>query len=436
MIHVPFAKATLDNGLDVIVHEDHHAPLVAVSIWYHVGSKNERPGLTGLAHLFEHLMFEGSPHQPEGYFAPLQEAGGALNGSTSADRTNYWEVVPRDAARLALWMEADRLAFLPPALTEARFETQRGVVLNERRQNYENRPYGLAPFALMAALFPADHPYHWPTIGQPEDLMATTIDDVRGFFARYYHPSNASLAIAGDIGAAAAIRMAEELFGSIPAGPAVPAVEVAPLAAHGKRIVLEDRIEMPRLYLAWPSPALFDSGDAEMDLVGDLLANGRTSRLYARLIHDRRIATELAAAQSSRELGSTFQIVATAAPGHTLTEIEIAIREEISRFADEGPTDVEWQRGRAQAEAAFVSRLQTLGGFGGKADQLNAYNVYNDSPDGFEADLQRYLNATPRDLSGAAARWLDVDRSVALCVVPAGQPELALPDSTPASGVR
>ena len=160
MIHVPFAKATLDNGLDVIVHEDHHAPLVAVSIWYHVGSKNERPGLTGLAHLFEHLMFEGSPHQPEGYFAPLQEAGGALNGSTSADRTNYWEVVPRDAARLALWMEADRLAFLPPALTEARFETQRGVVLNERRQNYENRPYGLAPFALMAALFPADHPYH------------------------------------------------------------------------------------------------------------------------------------------------------------------------------------------------------------------------------------------------------------------------------------
>jgi zinc protease len=428
-MRVPFTKRTLANGLQVIVHEDHHTPLVAVSVWYHTGSKNERPDRTGLAHLFEHLMFEGAAHQPRGYFEPLQEAGALLNGSTSADRTNYWEVVPRDAARLALWMEADRMGWMLPALTEERFNTQRDIVLNERRQNYENKPYGLAGFALMAALYPAHHPYHWPTIGYPSDLQATSLDDARRFLVRYYHPGNASLAIAGDIDTEAAFSMAAELFEDIPRGENVGVVLAPAAPAAARRIVIEDRVELPRLYLAWPTPALFERGDAELDLLGDLLANGRTSRLYARLIHTERVAAELSAHQASRELGSVFQIVATAAPGRSLAELEAAVMVALGVVAESGPTADELARSRAEAEAAFVFRLQTLGGSGGKADQLNAYNVYLGAPDSFDADLQRYLDATAPSLAAAAAQWLDPGKALALSVVPHGQRHLALDGS-------
>jgi zinc protease len=428
VLRVPFTKVTLANGLEVVVHEDRRVPLVAVSVWYHVGSKDERPGLTGLAHLFEHLMFEGSEHQSGGYFGPLQEAGALLNGSTSTDRTNYWELVPKNAFRLALWMEADRMGWLLPALSAERFETQRGVVLNERRQSYENRPYGLAQFAIMEALFPPAHPYSWPTIGRPEDLAVATLDDVRQFFARYYHPANASLVIAGDVGIDEALATVEEFFGEIPAGPAVTHEAPATPAAEPQRLVLEDRVELPRLYLSWQSPAMFSDGDAELDLFGDLIANGRSSRLYRRLIHDRRIAAELAAGQASREWTGTFQVIASAAPGHTLDELEVAIHEEIARFADEGPTTDELERGRAQAESSFVLRLQSLGGFGGKADQLNAYNVYLDSPDSFAIDFNRYSRATADDVRRTAAEWLDRRKAVALSVVPEGHRDLAVSD--------
>jgi zinc protease len=435
-MRVPFVKQTLRNGLDVIVHEDHRMPLVAVSVWYHVGSKDERPDRTGLAHLFEHLMFKGSAHQPRTYFEPLQEAGGSLNGSTSTDRTNYWELVPAGALRLALWMEADRMGWLLPALTVASFETERDVVLNERRQNYENRPYGMAPVALMSEIFPAHHPYHWPTIGYADDLHAASLDDALAFFKQYYHPRNASLVIAGDATADEAFDLADELFGNIAPGPAVPPVAAPVVESRRARIVHEDRVELPRLYLAWPTPALFEAGDAELDLVADLLANGRTSRLYGRLIHEQRIATELAASQSSRELASTFQIVATAAPGRTLAELDDAIRGELRGVIDGGVTGDELERGRAQAEAAFVYRLQSLGGFGGRSDQLNAYNVYRGQPDYFDADLQRYLRASRDGLQHAVARWLDPDRAVALSVVPAGAAGQALSGSVPAGGVR
>jgi zinc protease len=431
-MRVPFAKQTLENGLDVIVHEDHHVPLVAVSVWYHVGSKNEHRGRTGLAHLFEHLMFEGSEHQPQGFFEPLQRAGASLNGSTGPDRTNYWEVVPREAARLALWMEADRMGWLLPALSASRFATQRDVVLNERRQSYENRPYGLAQFALLDATYPAEHPYSWPTIGDPDDLRTATIDDARDFFTRYYHPRNASLAVAGDIPSNEAFALARELFGEIPAGPPVPPVTAPHPPARPRRIVLEDRVELPRLYLAWAGPALFEAGDAELDLAGDLLANGRTSRMYRRLTHDERIATELAASQASRELGGHFQIIATAAPGHTLAELEAAIGEELNRLSSGGPTTDELERGRVQAEAAFVYRLQTLGGFGGKTDQLNAYNVYRGTPDFFDRDLQRYLDVTGDSLRSVVGSWLDPRQAVVLSVVPIGHPEQAAPASEPA----
>ena len=432
-MNIPFERHTLDNGLDVLIHEDRNCPIVAVNIWYHVGSKNERPGRTGFAHLFEHLMFEGSEHYDRGYFHPLQEAGAQLNGSTNADRTNYWEVVPSNALELALWMESDRMGYLLPALTDAKFENQRDVVLNERRQQYENRPYGLAGMAIVAALFAPDHPYSWLTIGAAADISAAQIGDVRQFFRTYYRPRNASLAIAGDVRADETLRLVEDYFGEIEAGDEPPPVEfVAPSGPVQTTLMLEDRIELPRLYLAWHSPALFADGDAEMDLVAEVLASGKTSRLYRSLVFDTRVATEVAASQNSRELGSFFQIVATAAPGRTLAELEAAILREIADFVDGGPSPVEMERCRAQAEAQFVFRLQTVGGFGGKSDQLNAYNVFLGEPGYFDRDLARYRDATAERLQAAAARWLTPGTRVVLSVVPRGRPELALAGAEPA----
>jgi zinc protease len=430
-VNIPYTRHTLDNGLDVLVHEDHGCPIVAVNLWYHVGSKNEKPGRTGFAHLFEHLMFEGSQHYDRGYFQPLQEAGGSLNGSTNADRTNYWEVVPTNALELALWMESDRMAYLLPALTDAKFRNQRDVVLNERRQNYENRPYGLAVMSIVAALYPAEHPYHWLTIGAPEDLRAASLDDVRTFFQTYYRPRNASLALAGDVSTTTALELAQQYFGDIEAGDDPPPVEFAPQAplAEEIRLVRDDRIELPRLYLAWHSPALFAGGDAELDLLANVLAGGKTSRLYRALVYEQRIATEIAASQNSREIGSFFQLVATAAPGRTLSDVEAAIARELARLLEHGPTDAEMERCRAQAEAHFVHRMQTVGGFGGKSDQLNSYNVFLGDPGYFDRDLERYRAATAASVRAEAQRWLKPGGRVVLSVVPRGRPSLALDGS-------
>jgi zinc protease len=433
-MNIPYVRHTLANGLDVLIHEDHNCPIVAVNVWYHVGSKNERPGRTGFAHLFEHLMFEGSEHHDKGYFHPLQEAGALLNGSTNADRTNYWEVVPANAVELALWMESDRMGYLLPALTDAKFENQRDVVLNERRQQYENRPYGLSGMAIVSALYPPEHPYHWLTIGAAADISAARIDDVRDFFRTYYRPRNASLSIAGDVQPDETLRMIDDYFGEIDGGDPPPAVVWQPPAPPEEEIalVLEDRVELPRLYLAWHSPALFAAGDAELDLVAEVLASGKTSRLYRRLVFEERLATEVAASQNSREIGSFFQIVATASPRRTLAEVERAISEEIARFVAEGPTAAEMERCRAQAEAQFVYRLQTVGGFGGKGDQLNAYNVFLGDPGYFDRDLARYRGASAEALREAAREWLDPHARVILSVVPTGRASLALGDARPA----
>jgi zinc protease len=429
-MNIPFSKFTLDNGLDVLIHEDHSLPIVAVNVWYHVGSKNEVPGRTGFAHLFEHLMFEGSQHYDRGYFHPLQEAGAALNGSTNADRTNYWEVVPTNALDLALWMESDRMGYLLPALTEAKFSNQRDVVLNERRQNYENRPYGLAGMAIVSALYPADHPYHWLTIGAAEDIRAAQLEDVKAFFQRYYHPANASLTLAGDVDPELGFLLADEYFSEVPAGekPA-PLTIAAPPPVEDLKLVLEDRVELPRLYMAWHSPALFADGDAELDLVAEVLASGKTSRLYRALVYEQRIATEIAASQNSRELGSFFQIVATAAPGRTLAEVERAIMKDITTLLDRGPAESELERCLAQAEAHFLFRLQTVGGFGGKSDQLNAYNVFLGDPGYFGRDLDRYRQATAERLRSAAIRYLQPSARIVLSVVPRGRVALALTGS-------
>jgi zinc protease len=432
---IPYTKHTLDNGLDVIVHEDHGCPIVAVNVWYHVGSKNEKPGRTGFAHLFEHLMFEGSQHYDRGFFEPLQAAGASLNGSTNGDRTNYWEVVPTNAVELALWMESDRMGYLLPALTEAKFANQRDVVLNERRQNYENRPYGLAGMAILATLYPPDHPYHWLTIGAAEDLRAARLDDVREFFQTYYRPRNASLALAGDIDTGHALSLAADYFGGLDRGAPPPPVEQpAPERPTADvRLMLEDRVELPRLYIAWHSPALFAPGDAELDLVAEVLAGGKTSRLYRTLVFEERIATEVAASQNSRELGGFFQIVATAAPGRTLSELERAIAREIASFAGRGPTAGEMERCLAQAEAHFVFRLQTVGGFGGKSDQLNAYNVFLGDPGYFDLDLERYRTVTTEGLRRSVVEWLAPGARILLSVVPRGRVALALRDAQPVS---
>jgi zinc protease len=432
-VNIPFTQHTLPNGLDVLVHEDRRVPIVSVNLWYHVGSKNEQPGRTGFAHLFEHLMFEGSEHHDRGFFAPLQHAGGSLNGSTNADRTNYWEVVPTNALELALWMESDRMGYLLPALTPSKFQNQRDVVLNERRQNYENRPYGLANMAILAGLFPPDHPYHWLTIGSAEDLQAASLDDVREFFQTYYRPRNASLALAGDVDTRTALALAEEYFGEIDAGDPPPPVSASPLEPRREplRLLLEDRVELPRVYLAWPSPSLFAGDDATLDLVGELLSSGKTSRLYRSLVFEERIATEVAASQNSREIGGFFSIVATAAPGRTLPELERVILRELASVVDTGPVPVEMERGLAQAESHFVFRLQTVGGFGGKSDQLNAYNIFLGEPAYFDKDLARYRSVTADDIRRATAAWLRPEGRVTLSVVPRGRVDLAVPDSRP-----
>jgi zinc protease len=426
-MQISYTKRTLSNGLDVIVHEDHQLPMVAVNVWYHVGSKNERPGRTGFAHLFEHLMFEGSEHHDHGFFPPLQRAGGQLNGSTNADRTNYWEVVPTGALDLALWMESDRMGYLLPALTDQKFNNQRDVVLNERRQNYENRPYGLAGLALSSAMFVAEHPYHWPTIGSAEDIRAASLDQVREFFQTYYHPANASLSLAGDVETEQAFDLAEKYFGALPAGPAVDRVRVDASLAESANLIMEDRVELPRLYLSWHSPAMFAPDDAELDIVADVLAHGKTSRLYKTLVYERRVATDVSAYQHSREMGGQFQIVATASAGVALTELHTAILTAVAELANHGPTPSEIERGIAQTEAQFIYRLQTIGGFGGKGDQLNAYNTFVDNPGYFDRDRQRYFDVTSKGAAAAVTKWLVKAPSVSLSVVPRGRRELALP---------
>jgi zinc protease len=428
-MEIPYIKQTLSNGLDVIVHEHHQLPMVAVNVWYHVGSKNERPGRTGFAHLFEHLMFEGSEHYDKGYFQPIQQAGGLLNGSTNPDRTNYWEVVPTGALELALWMESDRMGYLLPALTKEKFENQRDVVLNERRQNYENRPYGLAGVALAAALFPPEHPYHWLTIGSAEDIRAMSLEDVRDFFSTYYHPANASLTLAGDIDPHRAFALADQYFGAISSGPEPAPVLTAGELRASARLVLEDRVELPRLYLAWHGPAMFAEHDAELDLAADLLAHGKTSRLYKRLVYEKQIATDVVAYQHSREMSGLFQIATTAAPQVALGDLHTIVFETLCELATEQPSTEDLERARAQTDAQFIYRLQTIGGFGGKSDQLNAYNVFRGDPGYFAEDRGRYEQATTASIASALRRWI-IDRPyVALSVVPRGTRHLALPES-------
>jgi zinc protease len=426
-IHVPYKRVTLDNGLTVILHEDHKLPIVAVNTWYRVGSANERPGRTGFAHLFEHLMFMGSEHVPTGEFDRLLEAaGGENNASTDPDRTNYYELVPKGALELALYLDADRMATLGRAMTQEKLDLQRDVVKNERRQSYENRPYGLTEETLLRDLFPEGHPYHWPTIGSMRDLDAASLQEVKEFFASYYTPGNAILSLAGDIDTAAAEALVRKYFSGIPAGPQTPPVEAPPVRAPAEsRMILEDRVELPRLTMAWVTPAEYQPGDAALDILAFVLSGDKTSRLYKRLVYDLQIAQDVEASQNSMKLASMFTISITARPGHDLSEVEKAAQEEIDRLRREVPSTAEVEKAKRVIEANFLRRLESIGGFGGVADQLAAYEFFRGDPDGFEADRDRYRRVSAEELRGSAASLLPDGRRVVLSVVPKGRQDLA-----------
>ena len=427
-LHVPYQTFTLPNGLQVLLHEDHSVPLVSVNVWYHVGSSDEKPGRTGFAHLFEHIMFMGSQHVPTGAFDRLLEAaGGDNNGSTTEDRTNYYEDAPGNALPLPLWLDSDRMGFLLPEITAEKVDLQRGVVQNERRQSYENRPYGLAEENILQRLYPPDHPYHWPVIGSMADLSAATLDDVRGFFRTYYTPNNATLAIAGDITPRATRQLVERYFGDIPRGPAVTRPE-PPAVQLGADVyaTIEDRVQVPRVYDAWHTVKAFADGDATLDVLANVLAGGRSSRLYKRLVYELQIATDVVAFQDGGRIDGKFELWATARPGHDLTELERVIDEEIGKIAQAGPTPREVERAQNSFEAQFLSRMERVGGFGGKADQLNFYNYFVGTPDYFEKDLDRYRKVTAAEVQQAARRYLADAHRVVLSVVPQGKPELGV----------
>jgi len=427
-LRVPYTTFTLPNGLQVLLHEDHSVPVVAVNTWYHVGSSDERAGRTGFAHLFEHIMFMGSAHVPTGEFDRLLEAAGAdNNGSTTEDRTNYYEDGPANALPLMLYLDSDRLGFLLPEITADKVDIQRGVVQNERRQSYENRPYGLAQENILDRLYPPNHPYHWPVIGSMQDLQAATLEDVRRFFQTYYTPNNATVAIAGDISPRDARALVERYFGDIPRGPAV--TRTPPPAVHltaGVAAVLEDRVQLPRVYDAWHTVKAFADDDAVLDVVANVLAGGRSSRLYRRLVYELQIATDVAAFQDGSRIDGKFEIFATARPGHELAELQRVIDEELEKLAAEGPTAREVERARNTFEAQFLSRMERVGGFGGKADQLNFYNYFVGSPDYFQKDLDRYGRVTAAGVQRAVKTYLTGAHRVVLSVVPQGKPELGV----------
>ena len=427
-LRVPYTTFTLPNGLQVLVHEHHSVPVVAVNMWYHVGSLDERTGRTGFAHLFEHIMFMGSEHVPTGEFDRLLEAAGAdNNGSTTEDRTNYYEDGPANALPLMLYLDSDRLGFLLPEITADKVDIQRGVVQNERRQSYENRPYGLAQENILERLFPPNHPYHWPVIGSMKDLEAATLDDVRRFFQTYYTPNNSTIAIAGDISPRDARALVQRYFGDIPRGPAVTRTPVPPLhLTTDVAAVLEDRVQLPRVYDAWHTVKAFADDDATLDVVADVLAGGRSSRLYRRLVYELQIATDVAAFQDGTRIDGKFEIFATARPGHELGELQRVVDEELRKLADQGPTAREVERARNTFEAQFLSRMERVGGFGGKADQLNFYNYFAGTPDYFQKDLDRYGRVTPAGVERAVKTYLTGAHRVVLSVVPQGKPELGV----------
>ncbi|MGH7731419.1 MAG: M16 family metallopeptidase [Candidatus Eiseniibacteriota bacterium] len=422
-LKVPVETFALPNGLRVVVHEDHSAPLVAVNVWYHVGSGREVKGRSGFAHLFEHMLFQGSEHVGDDkHFAIVQDAGGVANGSTNGDRTNYFELVPSNFLETALWLEADRMGFLLPALTQAKLDNQRDVVKNERRQNYENRPYGMSFIRMGELMFPDEHPYHWPTIGYQDDLTAAALDDVKGFFSQWYNPNNACLVVAGDVKPAEVKRLVFRYFGDLPAGPKPGPLSPRPVTlAADKRDVIEDRVTLPQVQIAWHTVPHWAPDDAALDVAAGILGQGKSSRLYQRLVYKEQSAQNVSSFRFSRELAGAFQVQATAREGFNLTQMETAIMEEVARLAKEGPTADEMTMAKNVTEAQSVFAIQALLG---KADRINSYMTYRGKPDLFNEDLERVRKVTAADVQRVVQTYLTRPR-VTLSTVPNGKKDLA-----------
>ena len=417
-IDIPLQKFVLDNGLTVIVHEDHKAPILAVNLWYHVGSKNEKPGKTGFAHLFEHLMFGGSEHAKGSYIDAMERIGATgLNGTTNNDRTNYFENVPASALDYTLWMESDRMGHLMTSFDQKTLDLQRGVVQNEKRQG-QNQPYSVAFDLITQNTYPAGHPYSWTVIGEMADLNAASMDDVKEWFATYYGPSNVTLVLAGDIDLKTAKEKVEKYFGNIPPGPPVGHQEVWIAKMTGThRQIVQDRVPQARIYKVWNIPE-YGSADADyLDLVSDVLTVGKSSRFYKRLIYDDQIATDAGGFVSLNEIGGQFIVRATARPGQSLARVEKELDEELARFLKDGPTTEELARVKMQHEANFIRGIERIGGFGGKSDRLAQSQVFQGSPDAYKISLKRVQDATAEDLKAAANRWLS-DGEYVLDVLP------------------
>ena len=445
-IDIPYARFVLDNGLTLIVHEDHKAPIVAVNVWYHVGSKNEKPGRTGFAHLFEHLMFNGSEHFDDDYFKPFDRVGATgMNGTTNHDRTNYFQNVPSSELDLALWMESDRMGHLLGAVDQAKLDEQRGVVQNEKRQG-ENQPYGTARRLIVENTYPAGHPYSWSVIGSMEDLDAATLEDVHEWFRAYYGAANAVVVVAGDVDTAEVRRKVETYFGDIPPGPPLtrPQVWIAK-REETTRMVVQDRVPQGRVYKAWNIPQLGSDDALLLSLVNDLLTRGKNSRLYQRLVYENRLATAVSGRIVERELGSTFLIDATAAPNANLRAINRQIDLEIAALIDaelELPMR-ELNRVKNQHFADFVRGAERVGGFGGKSDILARYEIYAGDPGQYQRDLQRIAAAKPQFVVDVARRWLssgdfvlEVHPFPEMAAADTGVDRSSLPQPGPAPEVR
>jgi zinc protease len=406
-IDIPFQKFVLPNGLTLIVHEDHKAPIVAVNVWYHVGSKNEKPGRTGFAHLFEHLMFNGTENYDKDFFGPMEQAGATdMNGTTNEDRTNYFQNVPTNAVDLTLWMESDRMGHLTGAISQPKLDEQRGVVQNEKRQG-ENEPYGKVWDFLTPKLYPANHPYSWMVIGSMDDLDAAKLGDVKEWFQTYYGAANAVVVVAGDIDVKTAREKVEKYFGDIPAGAPVARQQAWVAKRTGsQRGIMQDRVPQAKIYKVWNIPGWGTEDGEYLDLVGDVLSTGKTSRLYKRLVYDEQIATDVSASLDLREIGGLFVIEASARPGVELARVEKAVDQEMARFLASGPTATEMKKVKTQNRAAFIRGVERIGGFGGKSDVLAQGEVFAGRPDFYKVRLARVQQATPAQLLSSAKRWL------------------------------
>jgi len=430
LIDIPYQKFMLANGLTLITHEDHKAPIVAVNVWYHVGSKNEKTGKTGFAHLYEHLMFNGSEHFNDDYFQAVEKIGATdLNGTTNEDRTNFFQNVPTSALDTILWLESDRMGHMLPVIDKARLDEQRGVVQNEKRQG-ENEPYAISEELITRAMFPSHHPYSHTVIGSMDDLNAASIDDVKDWFKGYYGAANAVLVVAGDINPSEVKEKVEKYFSDVPAGPPVARFSDWVPERHGsQRQTAQDRVPQARLYKIWAIPGRGTADADYLNLLADVLVSDKTSRLYKRLVYDDQTATRVAAYIDSREISSLFTIEVTARPGDDLTKVEKAVNEEMSRLLANGPTQDELERVRTSNLAAFVRGAERIGGFGGKSDILAASQVFQGSPDAFKKTLTRVQRARTADLLQVGKRWLsDGDYTLQILPYPNFKPAVATVD--------